>query len=106
LLLGSRYSIRQRVLEFFGDISYGLYLIHILAFDLYDHYAHRLFPNFPTGEGRFGVMVFRFLIVGSLSIGLAYVSRRYYEEPFLRLKDRVKTAQFLESGIRESVVST
>jgi peptidoglycan/LPS O-acetylase OafA/YrhL len=92
LLLGSRFSIRQPVLEFFGEISYGLYLMHMLGFDLYDHYMHRWWPGLPGGEGLFGIMLFRFVVVASFSVGLAYLSRWYYEEPFLRLKDRFETA--------------
>jgi peptidoglycan/LPS O-acetylase OafA/YrhL len=93
LLIGRRISIRQSVLKFFGDISYGLYLIHILFFDLYDHYMPRLWPSLPSGEGRFGIMLFRFLIVASLSVGLAYLSRWHYEESFLRLKSRFSMHQ-------------
>ncbi len=88
LLVGSRFGIRQPVLEFFGEISYGLYLVHILFFDLYDHFRGRFFQNFPSGEGHFGIMVFRFLVVAGCSVEFAYLSRWYYEEPFLRLKNR------------------
>jgi peptidoglycan/LPS O-acetylase OafA/YrhL len=88
LLVGSRFAVRQPVLEFFGEISYGLYLVHILFFDLYDHFRGRFFQNFSSGEGHFGIMVFRFLVVAGCSVGFAYLSRWYYEEPFLRLKNR------------------
>jgi peptidoglycan/LPS O-acetylase OafA/YrhL len=33
-------------------------------------------------------MTVRFLIGGSIAVFLAFLSRRYFEEPFLRLKDR------------------
>ena len=88
LLLGSRFVIRQPVLEFIGEISYGLYLIHILAFDVFDHFAPRVWPALAHGAGHFSIMAFRFVIVASVAIAVSYLSRHYYEEPFLRLKDR------------------
>ena len=88
LLLGSRFPIRNSVLEFFGEISYGLYLIHLLCFDLYDHYAVRYFPSVSDPRGNFLLMTFRFVMAGGLAVAVAAASRHYFEEPFLRLKER------------------
>lgn len=93
LLLGSRFSIHQRVLEFFGEISYGLYLVHMLCFDFYDRMMPRIWPAIADGHGHFGVMVVRFLTAGALAVGLSTVSRRYYEDPILRLKDRLAPSE-------------
>jgi peptidoglycan/LPS O-acetylase OafA/YrhL len=38
-------------------------------------------------------MVGRFLIAGGLAVGLAAISRRYYEDPILRLKDRLAPSE-------------
>lgn len=92
LLLGTSswsFLVNHRILRFFGEISYGLYLIHMLVFNIYDNLQQRLFPNLPLFKGHFDLMVIRFLICGSVAIGLATLSRKYFEEPFLRLKDRV-----------------
>ena len=89
ILLGSRFGMRLRGLEFFGDISYGLYLVHPLCFDLYDHFSPKFWVAVADGRGNFGVMTFRLLVVSSLAIALASVSRRFYEERFLRLKSRL-----------------
>ncbi len=91
LLLGtSRWSflVEHRVLLFFGEISYGLYLLHMLMFNIVDNLQHRFFPQVPSFKGHFDVMALRFVLCGSLAIGLAFLSRWYFEEPFLRLKDR------------------
>src|SRR5664279_2809310 len=45
------------VLQFFGEISYGLYLIHMLVFDLEDYVVGRLFPNLSDVAGHFALMV-------------------------------------------------
>jgi len=100
LLLGSRFSIRQPVLEFFGEISYGLYLVHMLCFDFYDHFAPKIWPHLANGTGHFGVMVVRFTVGGALAIAIATVSRRYYEEPFLRLKHRLAPSSPAGGGVR------
>ena len=91
LLLGTSawsFLVQHRTLAFFGDISYGLYLLHLLVFNIFDNLQHQFFPLVPSFKGHFGVMTVRFLISGGMAILLAYLSRRYFEEPFLRLKDR------------------
>lgn len=88
LLLGSRYGIRSRVLEFFGEISYGLYLVHMLVFDIFDALARRHFPVLAPGHLTFPLASVRFGIVAAVAVGSAWLSRWYFEEPFLRLKDR------------------
>lgn len=91
LLLGTsawRGLVQHRILTFFGEISYGLYLIHMLIFNVFDNLQHLFFPRVPSFKGHFDVMTIRFLISGSIAILLAVLSRRYFEERFLRLKDR------------------
>ena len=107
ILVGSRFGIRQRGLEFFGDISYGLYLVHPLCFDLYDHFFPKIWPAMADGAGNFGVMAFRLLVVSSMAIALATVSRWFYEERFLRLKNRLAPSSEAKEGVRStSVVAT
>ena len=83
-----RYA-NNSVLRFFGYISYGVYLIHFLVFRLYDLFVQRFWPGWePTAE-HFSLVCMRFMVVAAASTGVAYLSRKYYEERFLRLKDRV-----------------
>ena len=105
LLLGSRFDIRSQALEFFGRISYGLYLVHLLCFDLYDHFCSRYFPSAENASGHFGLMAVRFGLSATLAIAIATLSRRYFEEPFLRLKDRI-SADPTTNQEPELVVST
>jgi len=85
------FLVKPRILRFFGEISYGLYLLHMLAFNIFDNLQHELFPQVPSFKGHFNIMVVRFVICGSLAVGAAFLSRRYFEEPFLRLKDRAQS---------------
>ena len=90
LLLGTSprsYMVTNRHLRFFGEISYGLYLVHILVFNAYDSLAKRYLPAL-TGTRGFATLMLRFVIAASASVALAYLSRRWFENPFLRLKAR------------------
>lgn len=77
--------VQISVLQFLGYISYGLYLFHTFLFWMYDkvvaarwHYLQR--------AGDIGHLLVRMVVVGALSVALAYLSRKYFEEKFLRLK--------------------
>ena len=81
--------VNSSTLQFFGYISYGLYLIHLLVFQIYDMVTRKFWPGLQPSVGHFDLILLRFVIVSSAAVGFAYISRRYYEEWFLRLKDRV-----------------
>ena len=92
LLLGSgswKWMVGSSVLQFFGYISYGLYLVHPMIFRVYDRVTRMSWPRLQPSAEHFNLIVLRFAVVSAAAVGLSYVSRRYYEEWFLRLKDRV-----------------
>ena len=74
---------------FLGKISYGLYLYHLMVFFGYDWIAKQLDFSSRFNLSLWEQVWLRMLIVGTVAIGIAYLSRRYFEEPFLRLKDRL-----------------
>ena len=93
LLLGTskwKAWVNNPVLIFFGYISYGLYLIHLLAFRMYDKLGRRLWPSFLPSDDHFGLVILRFACAGGAAIGIAYVSRQYFENRFLALKSRLE----------------
>lgn len=92
LLVGT--SSRKRyvnvpTLRFLGYISYGLYLDHMLAFRIYDRICRHFLPQFFASDGHFALVLLRFALAGGGAIGVAYLSRRFFEERFLRLKNSV-----------------
>jgi peptidoglycan/LPS O-acetylase OafA/YrhL len=91
LLVGTsshRKWVAPRVLIFFGKISYGLYLYHLFVFTFYRWVLKR--ADFASWFGMSEWMsTWLFLVcAGLVSIAIASFSRTFFEEPFLRLKDR------------------
>lgn len=75
-----------RFLVFFADISYGLYLIHMLCGILFDRlfgYEYRLHAD---------ALLTRFIVVNSIAILLAFLSKRYFENPIMRLREKIPSA--------------
>ena len=83
-----RWIVNRPILQFFGNISYGLYLIHWLVFTWYDDVVKIYWPDAYPPNGRFGLITLRFICAAGVATALSYLSRRFFEEPFLRLKDR------------------
>lgn len=77
-------------LRFLGYISYGLYLIHALVFQTYD----RVLPHVsnPRLHQLLLLSLVRFFLCAGLSVLIAWFSRRFYEQPFLRLGKNVRAA--------------
>jgi peptidoglycan/LPS O-acetylase OafA/YrhL len=108
LLMGTsawKAVVNRPVLQFLGKVSYGVYLTHMLVYEVVAHFLGSLWPGLPSAEGHFWVMGLRFCISGSLTLGLMSLSRRYFEEPFLALKDRTGTRtepiEFVEPPLPE-----
>jgi len=98
LLVGTspwKRAVNNAALRFFGQISYGLYLLHMLIFDLTDHFVKRLFA--VNLHDHFAFVVLRFVLGAGASIGIAYLSRWHFEEIFLKLKSGTKTASFFSA---------
>jgi peptidoglycan/LPS O-acetylase OafA/YrhL len=74
-------------LVFFSEISYGLYLIHQIALDLYDRYCGDGFKANPRD------LLLRFFIANGTAIVLATLSKRWFEDPVMRLRTRIPSAQ-------------
>ena len=84
---GAPPSSSLRFFVFFGDISYGLYLAHQLVFRLYDKYvAGTVLGGYNQ---QFGLLFVRFLITSAIATGIAWVSRRYFEDLFLAQKNKL-----------------
>jgi peptidoglycan/LPS O-acetylase OafA/YrhL len=74
--------LRARFARLTGELSYCLYLIHLAIWDGYMAVFRRLVP-----EGfNLSQLMLRAVVVLAVSYGLALLSRRFLEQPFLSLK--------------------
>jgi len=88
LLLGTsrwRPLVDRPILKFLGFISYGLYLLHVLAFRLAEILLARPLLGMVLAQRTAVAMLVRFCTGAALAIGVAYLSRRSLEERFLRI---------------------
>lgn len=83
---GKRY-VNLPAVRFLGYISYGLYLNHLLVFRMYDRVCGSHWPSLLPRDGHFELVLLRFAVAGSAAIAIAYLSRAFFEERFLRMKD-------------------
>ena len=77
--------LRSRVLTLSGDLSYCLYVTHMLLMDALDRVFGR-FMNVDAAMNRFSFITLRAAAALALCYGVAMLSRRYYEQPILKLK--------------------
>lgn len=82
--------VTQAPLRFFGYISYGLYLVHVLAFRLAETLLQRPLEAVAASGSPTASMLLRFVSGGTLAIVLAFLSRRSLEEYFLRIGSGVR----------------
>lgn len=75
-------NLENRVCDFLGKISYGIYVIHpLLIFYFYKTIGHFNSPNIVN-------YLFVFLLIISSTIFIAYLSYEFYEKKFLKLKQK------------------
>lgn len=73
-------------LEEAGNLSYGIYMLHPLVLLIFLHFTHE-----QMSESLYQFAIYPIIIVAT--IGLSWLSYRYFETPFLRLKDTFKVAR-------------
>ena len=85
---GSVYTavLRHPFALFSAGLSYCIYLIHVVMGEVYYWGLNRLGVDEVANFGLPGSMLARTVAVFFLSIGVAWLSQRYLEAPFLRLK--------------------
>ena len=82
---------RMAWLRWFGSISYGLYVIHQLLHTSYEDLATFLAPH----AGHNAQCALIFLLAATISTSLAWLSLRFFETPFLKLRTRYKSSPAL-----------
>jgi peptidoglycan/LPS O-acetylase OafA/YrhL len=78
--------LRSRPARFIADVSYCIYLIHLAMGDGYYFVLQSIGINDVGSFGAIGALAVRCIVIGTVTFGLAVLSKRYLEDPFLRLK--------------------
>jgi len=78
--IGVKFAIPKSLI-YLGKISYGLYVLHMLAMFI----VSRLFQGLPHGSTRAAVQI---ILIFGVTVALAALSYQFLERPFLKLKDR------------------
>ena len=95
-----KWIVQRPILQFFGRISYGLYLFHMLAFDFADHLLGLFARNEHIVSNNFPLMCLRFAVAATLATTIAALSRKYFEEWFLGLKEKLASPAKNRRNIR------
>ena len=78
--------LRSRFARLTADLSYCIYLIHLSSGDGYYWILHRIGFGDVEHFGAVAALAVRSVVIGGLTFGLAALSKRFLEDPFLRLK--------------------
>ena len=78
--------LRTRAARITADLSYCIYLIHLTVGDVYYRVLKTLRFDDIFRLGTAGSIVLRIAVVGTVTFGLALLSKKFLEDPFLRLK--------------------
>ncbi len=77
--------VENRLFDYLGTISYGVYMLHMLAI----YMTSGFFRKFTSLSGHLWLYCAAYYAVAlGLTVLLAHLSYRYFESPFLRLKER------------------
>lgn len=79
-------TLENPIANFFGRISYGMYVYHMPVICVLSHYFSPLVLNIHPAWARQGVVIG---LVFTVTVMLALVSYRYFETPFLARKSKL-----------------
>jgi len=88
--------LRWRFLQLSGALSYCLYLVHLSVGDGYEYLLKRSGVPLVSYLGASGAVLVRAAAILGVSFGIALLSRKYLEDPFLSLKDKFTEADALK----------
>lgn len=85
--------VDHKWLRYMGSITYGIYLLHMISLNI----VRRVVPH---------NLILYYVLTMLLSVGLATLSYRYFEKPFLKLKNRFDWRDKKPQPAAEPVAST
>ena len=86
-----KYIIKNRFINYLGDISYGIYIYHMIVLNFVIFISLRY--DLTTSFGTIGTVFFINLLTIGLTILLAHLSFKYFEKSFVKLKNKYRSAK-------------
>ena len=80
-------KLNNRLFDFLGDISYGIYMYHMVIIFVVILFGAKMFVSLNS---YFSTLLF-YTIITLLSIAVAWVSKKYFEDRFLRMKSKFQS---------------
>jgi len=90
-------NLENKVCDFIGKISYGIYVIHPLIILL----LSRLYKNIEITQSLKYILVYVSVII--LTLLVAWLSYSYFEQPFLKLKNKFAVVKSSNSMLTKIV---
>ena len=81
--------LRSKFLKFIAGVSFCVYLVHLAIMNAYEYIVARLAVDELALFGPFGTLALRTFVIGAATLMVAVLSKKYLEEPFLALKERI-----------------
>lgn len=91
--------LENRVMNYLGKISYGIYVIHPLLLYAGTRLISGWLSQYEGSQIQGGVCFAIFIAITGLTIGIASLSYNYFEMPFLRMKDRFSVVKSTNEGV-------
>ena len=92
--------LENKVMTYLGKISYGIYVIHPLLLYVSTQFLGETLSRYEDTQIQGGICFAIFMGISGLTIALAALSYKYYEMPFLRIKDKYAVVKSTNEGVR------
>ena len=92
--------LENKVMNYLGKISYGIYVIHPVLLYVGTRLLSNVLSQYDRSQIQELVCFAIFLGITGLTIGLAALSYKYYEMPFLRMKERFAVVKSTNDDLR------
>ena len=96
----SKPILENKIMNYLGKISYGIYVIHPLLLYVGTTLFRETLSRYEGSQIQGGVCFAVFIGVSGLTIALAALSYKYYEKPFLRMKDKFAVVHSTNESMR------
>lgn len=95
--------LENKVMNYLGKISYGIYVIHPVLLYAGTRLMQGVLSRYE-GTQILGGVCFALIFIGitGLTIGLTSLSYKYFEMPFLRMKDKFSVVKSINEGVKDA----